>query len=60
MESKSVSVKSYREVLIGGTIYRVTSVYLGQKDLGTTLEEIAVRRAMAEIMESAEEYCGRK
>ena len=39
---------SYREVRIGKTIYRVTSVFTGEKDLGKTLEQLAVRRAMNE------------
>lgn len=40
---------SYKEVQIGKTIYRVTSVFTGEKDLGETLEQLAVRRAMAEV-----------
>lgn len=39
---------SYKEVRIGGTVYRVTSVFSGEKDLGKTLEQLAVRRAMTE------------
>lgn len=41
---------SYKEVRIGSTLYRVTSVFSGEKDLGRTLEQIAVRRAMTEIV----------
>ena len=44
---------SYREVRIGNTIYRVTSVFSGEKDLGKTLEQLAVRRAMNEPITSA-------
>ena len=44
---------SYREVRIGNTIYRVTSVFIGEKDLGKTLEQLAVRRAMNEPITSA-------
>ena len=44
---------SYKEVKIGNTLYRVTSVFSGEKDLGKTLEQLAVRRAMAEITPSA-------
>ena len=44
---------SYREVRIGNTIYRVTSVFIGEKDLGKTLEQLAVRRAMNEPVTSA-------
>ena len=40
---------TYKEVTIGNTIYCVTSVYLGEKDLGKTLEELAVRKAMLDI-----------
>ena len=40
---------SYKEVRIGKTLYRVTSVFSGEKDLGRTLEQLAVRRAMTEL-----------
>lgn len=40
---------SYKEVKIGKTLYRVTSVFSGEKDLARTLEQLAVRRAMAEL-----------
>ena len=40
---------SYKEVRIGNTIYRVTSVFTGEKDLGKTLEQLAIRRAMEEL-----------
>lgn len=40
---------SYKEVRIGNTIYRVTSIFTGEKDLGKTLEQLAVRRAMTEL-----------
>ncbi|MDE7243083.1 MAG: hypothetical protein K2O18_03770, partial [Oscillospiraceae bacterium] len=40
---------SYKEVKIGNTIYRVTSVFTGEKDLGKTLEQLAINRAMAEL-----------
>ncbi len=42
---------SYKEVKIGNTIYRVTSIFSGEKDLGKTLEQLALRRAMAELTE---------
>ena len=41
MEQKTIPTNadaSYREVKIGKTIYRVTSVFLGEKDLGQALE----------------------
>ena len=40
---------SYKEVRIGNTIYRVTSVFTGEKDLGKSLEQLAIRRAMTEL-----------
>lgn len=42
-------VASYKEVRIGKTFYRVTSVFSGEKDLSRTLEQLAVRRAMTEL-----------
>jgi len=48
-ESRSKVTNSYREIQIGKTTYRVTSILLGEKDLGETLEQLAVRRAMTEI-----------
>ena len=52
MEQKTEKNTSYKELRIGNTIYRVTSVFSGEKDLGKTLEQLAVRRAMAEIVPS--------
>ena len=40
---------SYKEIRIGNTLYRVTSVFSGEKDLGKTLEQLAIRRAMGEL-----------
>lgn len=40
---------AYREVKIGKTIYRVTSVFLGEKDLGETLEKLAIQKILDEI-----------
>jgi hypothetical protein len=40
---------TYKEVKMGNTTYRVTSVFLGEKDLGKTLEQLAVRKAMTDI-----------
>lgn len=50
---KKKTTASYREVRIGNTIYRVTSVFTGEKDLGKTLEQLTVRRAMSEPATSA-------
>ncbi len=44
---------SYKEVRIGNTLYRVTSVFTGEKDLGKTLEQLVLRRAMAELAANA-------
>lgn len=44
---------SYKEVRIGNTLYRVTSVFYGERDLGHTLEQLAVRRAMTELAPQA-------
>jgi hypothetical protein len=40
---------TYKEVKIGRTTYRVTSVFLGEKDLAKSLEQLAIRKAMADI-----------
>ena len=42
-------VTSYKEIRSGKTLYRVTSVFSGEKDLGRMLEQLAVRRAMTEL-----------
>ena len=39
---------SYSEVKIGHTVFRVTSVFSGEKDLGKTLEQLAIRRVLTE------------
>ena len=46
---------TYREVQIKGTLYRVTSVYLGEKELGPTLERLAVRCVLDEMDGRAKE-----
>lgn len=54
MQAKAIMpTTSYKEVKIGKTIYRVTSIFSGEKDLGKTLEQLAVRRAMTEITPSS-------
>ena len=50
---KKKTTASYREVRIGNTVYRVTSIFTGEKDLGTTLEQLAVRRAMNEPLQTS-------
>ena len=53
MEQNTNASTSYREVKIGKTMYRVTSVFLGEKDLAKTLEQLAVRKAMTDIKSAA-------
>ena len=48
MEQRNQQTSTYKEVRIGNTIFRVTSVFTGEKDLKETLEQLAVRRVMAE------------
>ena len=48
METQKKQAMAYREIQIGNTLYRVTSFFSGEKDLGEALEQLAVRRAMAE------------
>ena len=45
MKDETKTITSYKEIQIGKTMYRVTSVFTGEKDLGETLEQLAVRRA---------------
>lgn len=49
MDQRNTPITSYKEVKIGKTIYRVTSFFSGEKELGKTLEQLAVRRAMSEV-----------
>lgn len=49
MDQRNTPTTSYKEVKIGKTIYRVTSFFSGEKELGKTLEQLAVRRAMSEV-----------
>ena len=46
---------SYREVMLKGRLYRITSVYTGEKELGPTLEKLAVRRVLDEMDGRAKE-----
>ena len=46
---------SYKEIEIGNTIYRVTSIFLGEKDLGKTMEQLTVRKAMMDIKAGVED-----
>lgn len=40
---------SYREVKKGKTLYCVTSVFTGEKELGPTLEKLAARKVLEEM-----------
>ena len=53
MTKQTTPTSSYKEVRSGKTIYRVTSFFSGEKDLGKTLEQLAVRRAMSEAIPAA-------
>ena len=46
---------AYREVKIGKTLYCVTSVFKGEKELGPTLEKLAVQRVLDEMDGRAKE-----
>lgn len=48
-KTRTAATTSYKEIRIGNTVYRVTSVFSGEKDLGKTLEQLAVRRAMSDL-----------
>jgi hypothetical protein len=56
MEQKTTAetpLTTYKEVKIGKTIYCVTSVFTGEKDLGKTLANLAIRKAMTDIKAGA-------
>ncbi len=53
MTKQTTPTSSYKEVWIGKTIYCVTSFFSGEKDLGKTLEQLAVRCAMSEAVPAA-------
>ena len=52
-QTKTNPTTSYKEIQIGNTLYRVTSVFTGEKDFKKTLEQIVVRKAMTEINSAA-------
>ena len=47
-------VTTYHEKKIGNCLYRVTSVYKGEIELGKALEDLAVRKILA--LENAPRY----
>ena len=46
-------VTTYHEKEIGKTLYRVTSVHLGEIDLKKALEDLTVRKVLAAVKTSA-------
>ena len=48
-QNETAPTTTYRERKIGNTTFRITSVYLGEKDLKTTLEQLTVKRVLAEL-----------
>ena len=53
MDQQITPTTSHQGGKNGKTIYRVTSFFSGEKELGKTLEQLAVRRAMSEVSTSA-------
>lgn len=50
---------TYHEKKIGNTLFRVTSVYLGQIELGKAIEDLTVRKILAQENTSPQiEYAG--
>lgn len=43
---KAEAVTTYHERKIGNTIYRITSVYKGEIELGKALEDLTVRKIL--------------
>jgi len=48
-------ISTYREVKIGRDMYCVTGIFTGEKELGTTLEKLAVRKMIDEINQKSKE-----
>ena len=55
--SAQANAISYRETKIGNTLYRITSVYLGPKDLRATLEQLVARKVYDELTARADNSC---
>ncbi len=49
MDNQLVQTHSFKEIKIGKTIYKVTSFFSGEKDLGKTLEQIAIRNTLSDF-----------
>ena len=52
-DSERKIVRTYREVKIGKTLYRVTSVYLGKIDLQKAIEDYTVQKILTETNDSS-------
>ena len=48
-------VSKYREKKIGKTLYQVTSIFNGEKELGGTLEKLAAQKIINDIGDKAKE-----
>jgi len=46
---KKKAITTYQEVKIGKTIFRVTSVYLGDIELKRALEDLTVSKALESV-----------
>jgi len=46
MNNKAKSQQSYQEVKVGRTLYRVTSIFKGEVDLGKALEDLTVKKVL--------------
>ena len=46
MSEKLTPPTAYREVKVGKTLYRVTSIFKGEVELGRVLEDLAVKKAL--------------
>ena len=45
-KSKNEPVTTYHEKKIGNTLYRITSIYKGEIELGKALEDLTVRKIL--------------
>lgn len=45
-KKKPGSFNTYHEKKIGKTVYRITSVYMGQFELGKALEDLTVKKIL--------------
>lgn len=46
-KKKKEPVTTYHERKIGNTLYRITSVYMGEIELGKALEDLAVQKILS-------------